>query len=173
MAGDPSVGFPAPLGVPPRYQGQTEPPRESAAPPAPQKSRIWLHFLLFGLTAVSMQFTAMELNGDVPAGHSPFGFAAYQAVSLLAILMVHELGHYVAARLHHVPASIPYFVPFPRFSLFGTMGAVISMSDAGTSPAFSVGDAGTDDSCSASSKPGRVCRPAARDAGGGHGAAFA
>jgi membrane-associated protease RseP (regulator of RpoE activity) len=127
MANDPLASFPLPVGVPPSYE-QPEPPRESSLPPEPQKSRIWLHFLLFGLTAISMQFTAMEFNPP-PSGHSLLGFAAYQSVSLLGILLVHELGHYIAARLHGVPASMPYFLPLPRFSVFGTLGAVIAMRD--------------------------------------------
>jgi membrane-associated protease RseP (regulator of RpoE activity) len=127
MANDPLVGFPAPLGAPPRYD-RPEPRRESSAPPEPAKPRLWLHVLLFALTAISMQFTAMELN-LAPSGHSLWSYAAYQSVSLLTILVVHELGHYVAAKLHHVPASIPYFLPLPRFSFFGTFGAVIAMRD--------------------------------------------
>lgn len=51
------------------------------------------------------------------------------AVGLLAILVTHELGHYVAARYHRVPASLPYFIPLPLLSPFGTMGAVISMPE--------------------------------------------
>lgn len=51
------------------------------------------------------------------------------AVPLMAILVAHEMGHTVAARIHSVPASLPYFlpVPFPELSPFGTMGAVILM----------------------------------------------
>jgi membrane-associated protease RseP (regulator of RpoE activity) len=49
------------------------------------------------------------------------------AVPLMAILVVHELGHYVAARIHRVDASLPYFLPLPLLSPFGTMGAVIAM----------------------------------------------
>lgn len=49
------------------------------------------------------------------------------AVPLLAILLVHEFGHYFAARAHGVDASLPYFIPMPLISPFGTMGAVISM----------------------------------------------
>ncbi len=125
MANDPLAGFPTPLGAPPRYQSPP-PPRDSSAPPEPQKPQLWLHLLLFGLTVISMQLTAMNLNGVVP-GHSLFGYAAYQALSLIGILLVHELGHYVAARLHRVPASPPYFLPLPFVGLFGTMGAVITM----------------------------------------------
>lgn len=127
MANDPLVGFPAPLGAP-RFE-QPEPSRDSSAPPLPQKPRLWLHFLLFGLTVVSAQLTAMNgLNWTAPAGHSVLGYAAYQALSLIGILLVHELGHYIAARIHRVPASPPYFLPLPLVALFGTLGAVITMS---------------------------------------------
>jgi membrane-associated protease RseP (regulator of RpoE activity) len=50
------------------------------------------------------------------------------AVPLLAILLGHEFGHYVAARIHRVPATLPHFLPAPWISPFGTMGAVIGMS---------------------------------------------
>ncbi len=49
------------------------------------------------------------------------------AVPLLLILLAHEFGHYIAARIHRVPASLPYFIPLPLLSPFGTMGAVIAM----------------------------------------------
>ena len=51
------------------------------------------------------------------------------AVPLMAILLVHELGHYFASRIHRVRASLPYFVPAPFLSPFGTFGAVIVMPD--------------------------------------------
>jgi membrane-associated protease RseP (regulator of RpoE activity) len=119
MANDPLAGFPAPLGLPPAYE-QPEPPRESSVPPEPQKTRIGLHLALFGLTVISMFATAF---------HGSLGLAAAQAFSLLGILVVHEAGHYVAARIHRVPASPPYFVPLPFINMFGTFGAVITMND--------------------------------------------
>lgn len=53
--------------------------------------------------------------------------AAQFTASLLAILLAHEFGHYIAARIHKVDASLPYFLPMPMVSPFGTMGAVIRM----------------------------------------------
>ncbi|AKU96928.1 hypothetical protein AKJ09_03592 [Labilithrix luteola] len=47
--------------------------------------------------------------------------------TLLSILVAHESGHYIAARIHKVEASLPYFIPLPLLSPFGTMGAVIRM----------------------------------------------
>ncbi len=130
MANDPPLGFPAPLGPVPHYVSPTPPERESSAPPEPPRTRLWLHLLLFVLTLLSMQVTAMHgLNWQAPPGHSVAGYAAFQALSLLGILLVHELGHYVAARLHRVPASPPFFLPLPLLGFFGTLGAVITMSD--------------------------------------------
>lgn len=46
--------------------------------------------------------------------------------SLILILLFHEMGHYFAARYYGVPATLPYFIPFP-LAIFGTFGAVIKM----------------------------------------------
>jgi membrane-associated protease RseP (regulator of RpoE activity) len=45
---------------------------------------------------------------------------------VLAILLTHEMGHFVMTVIYRVRASLPYFIPFP-ISPFGTMGAVIGM----------------------------------------------
>lgn len=49
------------------------------------------------------------------------------AATLMTILLVHEMGHYVAARVHKVDASLPFFVPLPPQISLGTLGAVIRM----------------------------------------------
>jgi membrane-associated protease RseP (regulator of RpoE activity) len=45
------------------------------------------------------------------------------ALTLLTILLAHELGHFFACRHHHIHSSYPFFVPFP--TLIGTLGAFI------------------------------------------------
>lgn len=47
------------------------------------------------------------------------------SASLLTILLCHEMGHFVASRIHKVQATLPYFIPFPN--AFGTFGALIRM----------------------------------------------
>ncbi len=62
---------------------------------------------------------------------------------VLAILACHEMGHFIATVLCRIPASFPYFIPFP-FSPIGTMGAVIGMAGqrADRKQTFDIGIAG-------------------------------
>jgi len=45
------------------------------------------------------------------------------AVTLMAILLAHELGHWFACRHHRIRATLPFFIPAP--TLIGTLGAFI------------------------------------------------
>lgn len=50
------------------------------------------------------------------------------AVPLLGILLVHELGHYVAAKRYAIDTSPPYFIPIPpTISPIGSFGAFIRL----------------------------------------------
>jgi membrane-associated protease RseP (regulator of RpoE activity) len=109
-----------------------------SVPPGPERSRWQLNLLLFVITVPSM-FAAgvINLRPEVTDSLSDlvrlFSSPALLwegrslALPLLAILLFHEFGHYIAARLHQVPASLPFFLPLPILSPFGTAGAVISM----------------------------------------------
>jgi membrane-associated protease RseP (regulator of RpoE activity) len=87
--------------------------------------------LLFVATVVSVMYAGRELmlGGGFVAPHEATWFSGWPfALPFLSILVCHEFGHWIAARLHGVPASLPYFLPVPMF-LFGTMGAVITMPE--------------------------------------------
>lgn len=85
---------------------------------------------LFLLTALSTLGAGALL--DEPAGLSPWrtlGRAAAFSAALLAILLAHEMGHFLAARRHGVDASWPYFIPAPLLSFIGTFGALIRLRE--------------------------------------------
>jgi membrane-associated protease RseP (regulator of RpoE activity) len=103
---------------------------ESDAPPGPLRWR--LNLALFVATILSVLLMGAIYRAEEPPESLlglltilPTGWVF--ALPLMSILAVHELGHYVAARFHRVDASLPYFLPLPLLSPFGTMGAVITM----------------------------------------------
>lgn len=49
------------------------------------------------------------------------------SVSLLAILVAHESGHYLFCRYYGVDATLPFFIPQPPLLIPGTFGAFIRM----------------------------------------------
>jgi len=114
-------------------------PTDSAPPPSMHglPSGWPKNLVLFVLTVLSVLLMGAIYELPPPAGEQPYGGTLYLlthlhhgwpfALPLMAILLTHELGHYFAARHHRVPASLPYFIPLPLLSPFGTMGAVIAM----------------------------------------------
>lgn len=105
----------------------------ASAPPERVKPRLWLHLLLFVATALTTlpvgleSSLARQLAGDSPVGPGlSFWFDGLSySVSILAILLAHEMGHYLTAKRHGIDASMPYFIPFP--GAFGTLGAFIKL----------------------------------------------
>lgn len=47
------------------------------------------------------------------------------SISIMTILLGHEMGHYFASKAHRTKATLPYFIPAP--SIIGTFGAFIKM----------------------------------------------
>ncbi len=48
------------------------------------------------------------------------------SIPLLAILGIHEMGHYFVSKHHHLDTSLPFFIPLPPPFILGTFGALIS-----------------------------------------------
>lgn len=108
----------------------------------PNPSKVWVNILLFVLTLISVFLAGViyTLGGVyqgppnpgvpdfIPYIRESIGGGLAFTLSLLAILLAHEFGHYVAGRYHHTHVTLPYFIPFP-FSAFGTMGAFIQLKE--------------------------------------------
>ena len=55
-----------------------------------------------------------------------WGLTALYTISVMSILGLHELAHFIACRMHNVEASLPIFIPgIPGLSPLGTFGAII------------------------------------------------
>jgi membrane-associated protease RseP (regulator of RpoE activity) len=119
-----------------------EPSESNQVPPLPQTSGPGLqpelpkefphhippiHLILFlatGLTTVA----AGSLQQGVIPWETPWQL--YKglpfSLTLLIILLCHEMGHYLMARYHQLDVSLPYFLPAPPIPfLIGTLGAFI------------------------------------------------
>jgi len=141
---------------------QTEHPHEVWIIQPPRR-RLWLHIVLLLATFITtmavgsrIQFNfehqkpTFWLSDDSPP-LLPLSSIAHPAellpglpfsLTLMFILLAHEMGHYLYARHYRVYATLPYFVPFP--SLIGTLGAFIRIKGPIPSRAalFDIGIAG-------------------------------
>ncbi|MEX0712349.1 MAG: site-2 protease family protein [Pirellulales bacterium] len=85
-----------------------------------------VHWLLFGLTVLTTTWAGAAHQGvNLLVEPSRFGVGLPYSLGLLAILGLHELGHYFTALRHGMRVTPPYFIPVP-FAL-GTFGAFIQM----------------------------------------------
>ncbi len=82
--------------------------------------------VLFLLTMAS---TTLAGAAYVGADFSRWWEGLQFSVPLLAILLTHELGHFLSARHHGVDVSPPYFIPLPPMLGIGTLGAVIRIRE--------------------------------------------
>ncbi|MBM9548242.1 site-2 protease family protein [Leptospira sp. 201903074] len=94
------------------------------------ESKKTIHILLFILTFFTLTYSDIFLNPQVPQTLENYKLMFFEnwpySVSLLFILLAHEMGHYLPARYYGVKATLPYFIPLPVGPI-GTMGAVIQI----------------------------------------------
>lgn len=108
------------------------------------RQRWWLHTLLLVLTVVTTTVVGSRLAQNFEANRPAFlideDFSFFLTIwehpqslasglpfslTLLTILLAHELGHFWACQFHRIDASLPYFLPAP--TLIGTFGAFIKI----------------------------------------------
>jgi membrane-associated protease RseP (regulator of RpoE activity) len=111
----------------------------------PYQPRYWLHVLLLIVTFFTMLVVGAHMQFNFMNNIPIFNFGNEWlpmfpitwalsvpsrlllgvpfALSLILILLAHEMGHYVYCRRYGVIATLPFFIPAP--TLIGTLGAVI------------------------------------------------
>jgi len=107
--------------------------------PRARRERWGVHALLAAATLITTMMAGAVLAGTWPYLGSLTDWLTWHgfdhllpgwayAVPLMAILLAHELGHYVAARRYAIDVSPPYFIPAPMYPfLIGTLGAFIRL----------------------------------------------
>lgn len=107
-----------------------------------RKPRYWLHALLFSVTLFTTTVVGARMMHNFEANLPVFDIehdldtfvrmwsqpgllleGLPFSLTLLAILMAHEMGHYLTCVYYRIDASLPYFLPAPTFT--GTFGAFI------------------------------------------------
>ena len=83
---------------------------------------LWVHIALFLATLVT---TTLAGAGSYESVLSIITSGLPFSITIMTILLAHEMGHFLTARHFGMKATLPYFIPFP--SLIGTMGAVIKI----------------------------------------------
>jgi Zn-dependent protease len=107
------------------------------------KDRTWLNVLLFVITAASTFFVGITwslsykyaeslshpeqipLNFEILKDPQILRLSFVYAVVLIAILLAHEMGHYLTCQYYKINATLPFFIPAP--TLIGTLGAFIKI----------------------------------------------
>ncbi len=97
-----------------------------------------LHIALLLVTVVCTLWAGAFWTGHPVSFDSPQGlledlsYGVPYSASLLLFLGTHEFGHFFAALLHRIRATLPYFIPVPPLPFLlnlGTMGAVIKIRE--------------------------------------------
>ena len=155
MSPENKTGVETPVGAQapptPQLSAYGEPPLLFEPPPRRHRSprqRLWLHAVLLLLTLFTTTLVGAHMQYNFSHNlpffdidrlediftlglQSPALFATGLpfSLTLLTILMAHELGHYLACVYYGVDATLPFFLPSPM-PVTGTFGAFIRIRSA-------------------------------------------
>lgn len=91
----------------------------------PQERVKLIHIVLFVITFITTTFFGALMEGGDALTLPGFLKGVPYSTSLMAVLLIHEMGHFVTSKYYSVNVSYPYFIPAPNF--IGTFGAFIKM----------------------------------------------
>jgi membrane-associated protease RseP (regulator of RpoE activity) len=98
---------------------------------APRRRRLpWPNAVLFLATVATTVLSGAAFAGWAGGGARSLVLAGLSyATAVLAILLAHEMGHWLLARAWGVDSTLPYFIPIyvPGSMNFGTLGALIRL----------------------------------------------
>jgi membrane-associated protease RseP (regulator of RpoE activity) len=102
--------------------------------PKIKKRPAWINIVLLIATiftttlAGSLQWASINNANweDVISPNYLLNGLIFFSIPLLLILGIHEMGHYLTSKKHHLDTSLPYFIPLPPPFTLGTFGALIS-----------------------------------------------
>jgi membrane-associated protease RseP (regulator of RpoE activity) len=107
---------------------------DETADTAPRRRRLpWWNAFLFLATVATTVLSGAAFAGWSGGGMAGLALAGLSyAAAILAILLAHEMGHYLLARAWGVDSTWPYFLPvfIPGSMNFGTLGALIRLRSA-------------------------------------------
>jgi len=87
-----------------------------------------MHLVLFCVTVLTTLLVGtLREGGDPLVNPAELALGVPFSAAIMLILLVHELGHFFAARYHGMDVTLPYFIPLPPPFIFGTGGALIKM----------------------------------------------
>jgi membrane-associated protease RseP (regulator of RpoE activity) len=89
--------------------------------PTSLSQKAFAGILLVATIATSIETAGLLLNFDILANPERFKDALPIGAGILAILIAHEIGHWVLARRHQVRLSWPFFLPAVQIGSFGAI----------------------------------------------------
>jgi membrane-associated protease RseP (regulator of RpoE activity) len=148
----------------PRIETELPQPVEVFYGEPPRRQRYWLNLVLLLMTVFTTMLVGTQLQLNFLQGRPNFSFGddliplfplklilAHPrmillglpfSLTLMTILLCHEMGHYIYCVRYGVYATLPFFIPAP--TLIGTMGAFIRIKSPirSRSALFDIGIAG-------------------------------
>lgn len=106
---------------------------------SPNNRTYLIQGLLFIATVITTTLSGAEwmFGNSFFADKNPLGWSAFVqgfqfSLPFLAILTIHEFGHYFTAKAHKVKVTLPYYIPLwlgPLIQSIGTLGAFIRINE--------------------------------------------